>query len=67
MTDNRARQRRYRRRQRRGQTVYPVSGDHRLLLALIEAGRLQPEDTLDRDRVAGEIAAVVAEWADRWV
>ncbi len=60
------RQRRYRQRQRRGQAVYRVAADDRVLLALLRSGRLTDTQALDRTQVEKEFADVLLQWALRW-
>ncbi len=61
------RQKRYKRRQRRGEAIYGVMAGEAVLEALIAAHRLEPEETVDRDRVGAAIGEIVQEWARRWV
>ena len=62
------RKRRYRRRVRCGIKVLAVEVNyHRLVEALLESTRLTDTQALDQNMVAAEAAAVLGEWAERWV
>ena len=56
------RQRRYRKRRARGQVIYKITADDRLLHALIRAGRLEDEQTASREQVEGQLNALVERW-----
>ena len=56
------RQRRYRKRRAKGQVVYRITADDRLLHALIRAGRLEDRQTANRVQVEAELNALVERW-----
>jgi len=67
MTDA-ARQRRRRQRAQNGLCCFKVEGNHdRLVSALLEAGRLTEAEALHHDAVERELAAILQQWADRWL
>lgn len=62
----RARKRRVRRRQ--GVAVLHVeTHEHRLVEALLAAGRLTPEQALRRQLVERELGKLVEDWTARWL
>jgi hypothetical protein len=63
-----ARARRHRTREKRGEVVLrlPVV-EHQVAEALLAFGRLDERAALDRGRVERALAAVLEQWAVRWI
>jgi hypothetical protein len=62
-----ARQRRSRARRKAGQTIYRVTvPEHAIAEALIEIGRLSPDEALRRELVERALSRVLVDWAERW-
>jgi hypothetical protein len=59
------RQRRYRQRQNAGEAVYRIAVKPVVIEALLARG-MSEADSLDRARVAAELALVLAQWAAYW-
>jgi hypothetical protein len=67
MSNAAARQARSRARRKRGETVYRVIVcEHAVAEALIESGRLSPDEALRRDLVERALGSVLGDWATRW-
>jgi hypothetical protein len=61
------RQRRSRARRRRGRVILKVEADEfELVEALMQAGRLDERDGLNRARVEQAVARLISDWASRW-
>jgi hypothetical protein len=58
--------RRYRARQRTGEIVVRVPVPSCVVEALLIAGRLDDAGSEDREKIAAELAALLAEWARAW-
>jgi hypothetical protein len=64
MTPGAIRSRRHRKREGR-EWVYSVPVTRQVLEALIDRG-LPEADSEDRNKVAAELSAVLAQWSERW-
>jgi hypothetical protein len=63
----RARQRRWRQRQRNGRCMFKIEVDeHALADAAIEAGVLTPAETLRREKLAEVAQGVLVAWLEHW-
>ena len=60
-------QREYRQRRRNGLAAYRVLASDKVVLALLEAGRLSEAEAQDRRAVERELATVLNEWSARWL
>jgi len=60
------RQKAYRCRQAAGERIYAVKASDKVLLALMRRG-LTEADSRKRKVVAGELAAVLEQWAAHWI
>src|SRR5262245_7690676 len=57
----------WRERQRNGHAIFKSEADHdAIVVALIEAGRIDERAALDHRAVEAALAAVLQEWAARW-
>jgi hypothetical protein len=64
----RRRQAKWRARIRDGRAVYKLDVDRdRVIEALIVSGRLSEDAALRRSEIERELAAVVEQWATRWL
>jgi len=61
------RQRAYRERRRNGERVVSVRVTDEIVEALIVSQRLGDKASLDRRKLAVELAKVLQEWAGRWL
>jgi hypothetical protein len=63
----RERQRRSRDRRARGRTVFDVEADEGAVIrTLVQSGRLSADEALRRTSVESALAAMVADWIERW-
>ena len=61
------RQRDYRERRRNGERVVSVRVTDQIIEALIVSQRLNDKASLNRQKLAAELANVLQEWATRWL
>ena len=60
------RKRRYRRRQKAGERVYPTPTPDWVIETAINTGWLSEADSLDRAKVGQFLAHIAAEWGKQW-
>lgn len=66
-TPSAAKKRRWRARQRNGVVVLPIEvNEHDVAAAMIESGRLDERQALDRAELKRAAEILVREWAQRW-
>ena len=62
-----ARQRRYRRRAKAGNAIFPIEADECAVIeAMLKSGRMTEAQALKRKLVNAALGELIAEWAGRW-